>query len=96
MFMLSAFISPLVAIGVIWSLCVKRGHHVGKQASKCGIGLGAVFIVACIAQNAVLGEGGPIASTSVALSGGAGFTGGVLVYCAWVWAKVRKRLASTT
>ncbi|WP_223471433.1 hypothetical protein [Massilia soli] len=96
MFMLSAFISPFVAIGVIWSLSVKRWHHVGKQAGKCGIGLGVIFIVACIALNAAVGEGSPIPPTSVALSGGAGFTGGALVYCAWVWVKVRKRLASTT
>lgn len=96
MFMLCALISPFVVAGVICALCVKRWRHTGERAGMCGSICGATFIVACIGLNAALGDGSPIPPTSFALTGGAGFTGGVLVYFAWVWVKVRKGLATTS
>lgn len=93
--MLCAVISPLVGAGIIWALCVKRWRYTGGWAGKMGGILAAMFIAAYFGFNALPGEGVPIQPISVAVAGGAGFTAGALVACAWIWARVRKGLGTT-
>jgi hypothetical protein len=92
-FLLGAVISPLVGIGVVWALCVKRWRYTGGHAAKTGALLAAVFIASYFALIALLGEGTQVQTMSVAAAGGAGFTAGALGACAWIWMRVSKGLA---
>lgn len=79
--MLLALLSPFVAVGVLWALCVKRRRHIGVFAANIGILSGAGFIAAYLGLSAVQGE--PIPLMTLGIAGGAGFTIGVLASRLW-------------
>lgn len=93
-FLLCAVISPFVGAGIIWALCVKRWRYAGRRAGKVGSIVAAIFILTCFVLHTLSGEDMPIQPMSVAMAGGAGFTGGALGACAWRWMRARSRLAT--
>jgi hypothetical protein len=76
-----ALLSPFVAVGVLWALCVKRRRHIGVFAAKIGILSGAGFIAAYLGLSAVQDE--PVPLMTLGIAGGAGFTIGVLASRVW-------------
>ena len=84
-FMLCAVISPLVGAGVIWALRVKRWRYAGERAGVTGGILSAKCIATYFVLHALFGNEIPIRPMSIAAAGGAGFTAGALVACAWIW-----------
>jgi hypothetical protein len=78
-----ALLSPFVAVGVLWALCVKRRRHIGVFAAKIGILSGAGFIAAYLGLSAVQDE--PVPLMTLGIAGGAGFTIGVLLVLALAW-----------
>jgi cytochrome c oxidase assembly factor CtaG len=94
-FMLCAVVSPLVAAGIIWALCMRRWRYAGGRSAKGGGILAVMFIMAYFGLHALLGQDTSVQPLSVAVAGGAGFTAGALGACAWVWMRVRRGLATT-
>jgi uncharacterized membrane protein YhaH (DUF805 family) len=86
-FMLCAVISPLAGGGVIWALCVKRWRDAGQRAGTTGGILAAKFIATYFVLHVLFGTEIPIRPMSIAAAGGAGFTAGTLIACAWIWIK---------
>lgn len=84
-FMLCAVISPLVGTGVIWALCVQRWRYAGQRAGTMGGIVAAKFIATHVVLHVLFGNQIPIRPMSIAIAGGAGFTAGALVTCAWIW-----------
>jgi hypothetical protein len=82
--MLCAVVSPLVGAGVIWALGVKRWRYIGERAGTTGGILAAKFIVTYFVLHALFGNEIPIRPMSIAVAGGAGFTAGALLSCAWI------------
>lgn len=82
---LCAVISPLIAAGVIWALRVQRWRYTGERAGTTGGILAAKFIATYFVLHALFGNAIPIQPMSIAVVGGAGFTVGALVTCAWIW-----------
>jgi hypothetical protein len=80
--MFFAFLSPFVAVGVLWELCIKRRRHIGLFAAKIGIISSASFIAAYLGLNAVQ-DGEPVLLLTLGIAGGAGFTIGVLASRLW-------------
>lgn len=93
-FLLGAAISPLVGVGIVWALCVKRWRYAGGRAGKMGSIVATIFISTCFIPHTLLGEDMPIQPMFVAIAGGAGLTGGALGACAWRWMRARSRLAT--
>lgn len=89
--MLCAVISPLVGVGVVWALCVKRWRYVGGPAVMTGSMLAAILIAAYFVLNALLGEALSIQPLSIAIAGGAGFTSGALGAWAGIWMRGRSQ-----
>lgn len=85
MFMLCAVMSLLVAAGMIWALRVKRWRHAGERAGTTGFIFAAKFMATYFVLHVLFENEMPIRPMSIAVAGGAGFTVGALVTCAWLW-----------
>lgn len=84
---LCAVASPLVAAGVIWALRAERWRPTAQRAGMAGGILAAKFVATYVVLHLLFGNEIPIRPLSIAAAGGAGFTAGALVTCAWIGMK---------
>ncbi len=77
-----AILSPFAAVGVLWALCVKQWRQDGVFTATIGIIAGVGFMTAYLALSAVQ-DGDPASPIALGITGGAGFTSGVLASRLW-------------
>jgi len=82
---LAALVSPLVGAGVIWALRTERWRSAGQRAGMTAGIVAAKFIATYVALHLLFGNQVPLRPVAIAVAGGAGFTAGTLVTCAWIW-----------